>query len=67
MSFSRPAGAAAAITTAGGPGGGGGEGDRDGVEGVIGVVDLVNENLDADPTIGGGDGMRSPASTVAVI
>ena len=56
MSFSHPAGAAAAMITAGGPGGGGGEGDRDCVEGVIGVVDLINEDLDADPTTGGGDG-----------
>ena len=67
MSFSCPAGAAAAITIAGGPEGGGGEGDRDGVEGVIGVVDLVNEDLDADPITGGGDGMRSSASTAAAI
>ena len=67
ISFLHPAGAAAVITTAGGPGGGGGEGDCDGVEGVVGVVDLVNEDLDANPTIGGGDGMRSPASTAAAI
>ena len=71
MSFLRPAGAAAAMITAGGPGGEGGEGDCNWVEGVVGVVDLVdlvNEDLDADdPTTGGGDGMRSPALTAAAI
>ena len=38
-----------------------------GVVGVVDLVDLVNEDLDADPTTGGGDGMRSPASTAAAI
>ena len=35
--------------------------------GVVDLVDLVNEDLDADSTIGGGDSMQSPASTAAAI